>query len=389
MNMLNKNIYLFYIVQFASTLVFFHPIFALYLQEQLFTAFNVTLVMGVTSLATAILEIPTGFLTDRFGRKISIVACVLFDLVSIILLATASTLTEFLVYSILIAFASAFSSGTFDAFLYDTLQEHNQQKLYKKIQGRIGVITTFAIATASVIGGLLATNNLRLPIYATLVPMSVAVLASLFLTEPRYHKPTKGITFLRHSIDAIRMLFSRRQLLLLSLILILGVNFLAPIFDLRVLFYEAKGIAIVLFGVLAAVGFALYGLGSHYSDVISNKLGNKRAVIVSIASMIAFIILATYLNGIFAAIVLLIAYFTMGVHSPIESHMINLEINSHQRATVLSSMNLFKSLLLAVTIPLMGWLIDDIGIDAAFQWFAYGSVVVLVLAFFIEDRVDE
>jgi MFS family permease len=383
---LRRNVWLFCLLQFLTAVSFTYPVVTLLLRERLATTFNVGLVLALEGLATAALEIPTGYAADRVGRKAMIILMLACDAAMLVLLAIAQTLPHFLLFALLVGLSAALSSGTLDALLFDTLQELGQTSRHKKILGRIELFQSAGLVMASLVGGILASVSLVVPVYATLVPVGMALLLSLFLIEPAYHRPAEQVTFIGHVRDSFDSIVQSRQLLLLTLILLVGVNVFGPILDVRALFYAAKGVHIGAFGAFAALGMGLYALGAAVSHAVSERMGNKNTMLAAMCCIVCLIIAATFASGLAAAGVLVLAFFALGIHNPVESHLIHLEIASHQRATVLSSINFGKSLLLAASMPLMGFLADRVGIAQAYRLFLLPCIALFLFLQLLRHR---
>jgi len=172
----SRNIVIAYASSFLSGLLFFLPIWALYLQKSLFTVENVALIISIQAIATVLFEFPTGAVGDLFGRKRTILLGTLITFFSVIFLYIGGNIWMFIFYAILSSLGAALVTGTDGALIYDTLKVEKKEKYYKKILGTIGVLWPLGAAIASVVGGYLAQNSLSFPILITLVPLGLVVL---------------------------------------------------------------------------------------------------------------------------------------------------------------------------------------------------------------------
>ena len=124
-----RNLYLIYLRTLSGGFVFFLPIFALYLESKLFSIFNVTLVLSIQALSIVILEIPTGIISDKFGRKISLLFSNLTGILYILMLILSTNLVHFSLTMILGGLSFTLSSGSDTAILFESVENESFLKI--------------------------------------------------------------------------------------------------------------------------------------------------------------------------------------------------------------------------------------------------------------------
>lgn len=105
----------------------------------------------IESIALALglaIDIPTGFISDRFGRKLTLIGANIFQAASFLVFAFSHDVWQFLIAAILLAIGFAFSSGSEEAYIYENQSGNN----YKKTFSNVNVVDE-----AATILGLLAT----------------------------------------------------------------------------------------------------------------------------------------------------------------------------------------------------------------------------------------
>ncbi len=385
MGIKSRNIPIIFLTEVIGGMLFFLPILALYFEKSLFSITNVAIIFAVESICIVLFEIPTGAITDLFGRKKSIILAHIFVLVSLVFLSIGGSMTIFILYAILNAFARSLTSGTYSAFVYDTLKEEGKEKHFKKIFGTLLAFWPLGASIGSIIGGYLANISLSLPVLATFIPIFVAFILTLFLKEPNYEKEEhKNIT--KHMFNASKLVVCNSQLLILLLASFVMMALGETVHLLSPLFFKFKEIPIVFFGYITALIFGFSSLGHYLSHDISEKWGNKVTLIwISVLSPL-FVLVATFSTGY-----ILIAFYTIssiffGIKNPILNHLINKEVDSKKRATVLSVYNFIGHLGLAIATPLIGYYAEIFTINAAIQLSMILLLVVPVLFVFVKDK---
>ena len=407
---LKSNIWMIYVINFLGGLMFFLPIYALYLQQELFTLFNVGLIIAIPSIFITLFEIPSGAIADLFGRKNTLIVSGIISVIALVFLSTGTSLIFFIIYGILMALFRSLHSGTDVALLFDSVQGINKQAkkeaialseasvgsritsqvsgtktYFKKVVGINGSMWQLGASISAILGGILATQSLRLPIIATIIPFTLALILTFFLTEPKYTKE-KHSNILLHISKSAKLFVKKKQL---SVLLLTGFLFFAfgeVAHELNSIFFSFKLIPIEYFGLLFAFIFGASSLGALISNNVSNKLGNKNTLILSAIISPLLILGATFVLGIGVGILIVISSLFYGLRRPITTHLTNLETSSKNRATVISIGNLGNRLGLAICAPIFGALSDIYNINYIFQLLSGLSFTVVFVLLFLKDK---
>ncbi len=381
----SRNIPLMYIASVMSGMVFFAPILALYLEESLFTVTNIAIVFSVKAFALALFEIPTGAIADLFGRKNAKILAYFFHIMAIVFLYIGGTIEMFIAYGVLSAFGRSLSSGTNDALIYDTLKEEGKEKYYKKVIGIYHALWPMGASMAGIIGGYLAKVSLELPVAITFIPLVIALTLAFFLKEPEYEKETHKNIF-RQMTASLKTVVKSRQLIIIFFgsLLITAVG--EAFHVLRPLFLQFKEIPVEYFGYVFAVIFALGSIGHFLSYSVSERLGNKKSLLLFVTVSPLFIILSTFTGGLVMLCFIVIPPLFFGLRRPVINHFINIEATSSQRATVLSIGNFLRYLGMGVMVPFIGYLAEVYNINMSFRIIGLMLFIAPVIFIFMKDR---
>jgi len=184
-NNLQSNIWKAFLLSLTSRRSFY-PILAIYfLTLQSTLANQIGIYIAVGSVAAFLLEIPSGYFSDLFGHKKTLVLSKLLLLASTGFFMLANSLPYFIIGSALMSAGFAFSSGTYAAFMHETLVGLKREKDYTKILSKIS-------ANASLLSGILfillpffTAIDIRLPLKITFVTDIIGVLIAISLVSPR------------------------------------------------------------------------------------------------------------------------------------------------------------------------------------------------------------
>jgi MFS family permease len=167
---------------------FFIPVLALFYIASQVPIEQFALIMSVFSLATLLLEIPRGVLADLLGKKKTLLVSRFLYIIEIFIIAFFNGFWPFLIAKIISGFGVSLSSGTGEAFLYDTLKRLKRENDYEKINGKLGTITNISGAFVFLIGGFLFSINYKLPALVSLPFIIIGFLLTFYYTEPYKNK---------------------------------------------------------------------------------------------------------------------------------------------------------------------------------------------------------
>ena len=118
---MERNLRLYPWYQAARNLLFWQGVWFLYF-EQVLSAQEAILLAAAFDLGTVLLEVPSGYLSDAIGRRITLLISAATAIASYLLFFAGGTFALFLVAQLLWSVAISFNSGTDSALLFDSLK---------------------------------------------------------------------------------------------------------------------------------------------------------------------------------------------------------------------------------------------------------------------------
>jgi MFS family permease len=374
-----------YLSSLLSGLMFFAPIWALYVQQNLVTIQNVAFIISLQAIVGVIFELPTGAIGDIFGRKKTIVLGSFIFFISTITLYFSNAFYLFVIYAILSTLGSSLLNGTDSALIYDTLKEEGREQYYKKVNGTLQALWPLGATFASIIGGYLAQSSMSFPILITLIPLGISFILLLSLKEPKYKKAEHN-DILLHLREAQAEIRGNRQILILLCSVFLLYGFGESLHILKPIFFDFKGMPLSYFGYVFALMFAGSSIGHYFSHETSEKLGDKKALIFAVFSFVLCLILATLTTELLSMFFLILSSIPFGIRNPIISHLINEQVSSNKRATILSANNVAEQLGKMACAPFVGYIADIFDINTAFLLSSIFMIPAILLILFFNKR---
>ena len=150
------------------------PIFFLYMSARV-SLQQVLALEAIYYMAVVLLELPSGYFSDRWGRRPTLVIAASALVGSYLLFAVAASFAALAGAQLLLAMGLAFNSGTDTSFHYANLTALSQQSSYGDREARLGGMAFLISASAALLGGALGAVDLRL----AYVVSAAAALAAL------------------------------------------------------------------------------------------------------------------------------------------------------------------------------------------------------------------
>ena len=379
-------------------------IFVLFMQARGLDLLQVGFIFGAYTLTIALLEIPTGGLADTVGRRRVTLIAVGVTLAAQLILFSAFSFWQFLAFAVLGGAGRALISGAPDAWFIDGLKRVDEEVDIQPPLAQAEVFSTMFLALGTLLSGFLPDWFAFLPETALFSPLSVPILASALcfallggvvvalmreVRPERDPEDTAGITALPQLLrEAFALSVESSTILLLLLASVAtGVvtsgleTFWQPFF--KSLLGEREGNT-YLFGFIFAGSFALASLGSLSSIWLSRLFKKRYALVAAVAEVGqigAIILLAFQTNVLIAAPLFWLAYFSRGAVSSPEATLLNNEVPSAKRSSMLSIRSLTFSLGGFLGSVALGYLADTFSIRMA--WLVAGASLLVAVGCYL------
>jgi MFS family permease len=362
----NSNIWKLYLIKGLRSFMLAIPIMVLFFQKNGLSMKQVFLLQSLFSLAVIVLEVPTGYFSDIFGRKKSIIIGGILATIGFFVYSQSYTFFGFLWAEIILGFGISFISGADSAMLYDTLLEKGRELEYKKAEGRGSSIGLFSESIASVIGGFLALVSLRFPLYCDTAITFLVIPVALTLVEPERRKLESTESSLKSMLRLIKFsLHDHKEVKWLIIYSALAGASTLTMFWLIQPYLLATKVPLWLFGIVLAIMLVTASFFSWNAHKVEKILGRKKSLIMLIILPALGYFLLSSFWFVWSLVFILLFYVARGINNPVISDYINGLISSDVRATILSVKNLVGRLIFSLVGPIIGWVNDIFSLKAA------------------------
>lgn len=422
-----KNILLYEWSNYINSSVLIWTILTLYYLWRGLSYFDIALVQSVGAIATAVLEIPTGWISDRCGHHIVLKIASFSRLVAIVTLTFANSFLLMVVSELFFSLANASQSGAGSAFLFEATRANSRMDrkngTYALILSKMTGAQSIIRITVRLIAPVLFSINPLIPFVISIFVYFLGLLITLEFKENDV-SPNRGSNCLpeedgfignrtsklnlKENVqtffqELIKIVKTNIFILLctvsaISLILVSNYSqFIAP--NLTSMGFDIKFLGIVT---------AAASLGEFFGSKLTAKIvktlkdsykksaggiiafsGNVEfLVILAILSVIAILMLCA---GLIPSIyVCIFTYVAINLFSTTLSILINNQMNliaeENNRATLLSVSNQIEEIASVVSDPLIGIALDFSGFGITYVGLGCITLVVIALIFTIHYR---
>ena len=341
------------------------PIITLFYQENGLGMKDVLLLQGVYSVAIVVLEIPSGYFADIWGRKRTLIIGSVLGVLGFAIYSFTAGFWGFLIAELILGVGQSFISGSDSALLYDTLKEENREDEYVKLEGRVLSIGNFAETIAAIVGGFLAEISLRTPfIIQTFIAM-IAVPAAFTLVEP-YRKLEINDRWKSTILTLKNTILKNKEMqILIIFTAFIGTATLTMAWFIQPYLKEILNLSISEIGITLAILNLIVGLTSLIAYKIENVIGKRYSLLLIIIGISSTYILMGNIQHWSILIAIALFYFTRGIATPVLKDYINRISTSDIRATVLSVRNFAIRVVFALFGTFLGWYSDFYSIQSA------------------------
>jgi len=360
--------------------------------------FLIGVLFSIREIIIYLFEIPSGVIADRYGKKVELIICFIFYIISFLIFFIANEFYLFAIAMILFAFGEAFRSGTHKSIIMAYLDIHQIRDSKTKVYGqtRAFSLTGSMIASLISIVFVLWLPEIRFLFLLAIIPYILDLL--LIMSYPNYLNQRKDDVFsikqfVRHNIESLKYAFSTkrvRNIILNASSYQAGFksikDYIQPIlitislsFVLFTSFTGDENVKIYI-GVIYAVIYLISAISSKYAYKVKSFADSETLIrYMWLLTGSATIILSIFIDSIFVVfITFLLIYVFLNIRRPMMVERIGNATDPEKRASVLSIEAQITSLLVAVLAPLIGLLAEY---SISFMFLLVGITMIVIFIF--------
>lgn len=360
----NIRLYPWYAVGFNA--LFWYPVFILFFTERL-TLNQALQLEAIYYLTVPILEVPSGYFSDRIGRKPTLLISSMSLLASYLLFFTGTGFAMFAIAQVCLAAGMAFNSGTDTSFHYDSLVAMGKQSEFAQREANVARNSFASTAIAAFAGGAVGMYELRWAYGLSAIAALAMVMMAILFVEPKPDgHERQAEPFTRQLRDCMAYLKQPKLLWLFVFAVLMTIlnhvpyEFYQPYINLAAeQWSQIQQSTPLTSGIHTAVTMLIGAWFAARSIRMCNKLGVAKTLLL--ATTLQMIIIATMGAIVHVSVVVLILLRSSPgaiMRAPLNA-AIAPKVDKQHRATYLSIQSLIGRLAFSGTLAVLSFSIGD------------------------------
>ncbi|MDK2840078.1 MAG: hypothetical protein PWQ83_1657, partial [Thermosipho sp. (in: thermotogales)] len=168
----DKQFRKFQMYGFLKNLRFFEPFLILFFLSSGLSYLQIGILYSIKSIATNILEIPTGVIADLYGRKKSMLFSMISYIISFLIFYFSRSFYLYILAMIFFSFGEAFRTGTHKAMIFQYLKINGMENLKVQYYGATRAASQLGSALNSLIAAsiVFVSGNYRTVFFIAILP---------------------------------------------------------------------------------------------------------------------------------------------------------------------------------------------------------------------------
>ena len=360
MSSIYKNISLLKIDAFFNGLWILNP-FAIIYFEQITHSYALSmLIWSISSLTQTLTEIPAGLISDRIGRRKTLICASFCIFFCFLLWAIAGNIqSSFLLFlgAILWGISDSFLSGTNEALIFETMEELGKKNDFDLLYSKTNFWGQCGLALSALLAMFLSFYcSIHTIAWISVFPMMGQIITAFLLVEPVRTKKQKLCTSWNQFMNALKTLIHNRRLTFYSFVTIIDESITNGFNRMEAAYYQSVvnewciSFCRLLKQISGMIGFSLIKYLKRINSV-NTFFGSVG--LSAILSMIGII-----LNNFISPFIMSITNLFWGTSLTARTNILQQEFSPNMRATMQSIIEFIKGIAMALIMFVFGILAD-------------------------------
>ena len=356
---------------------FMFGVYPIFLQSRGLSQFEINSVLATYFVMLFLTDVPTGAFADALGRRRAFVLGTMLRVVAFMVYFFAHQYFVFLIAESIDGIGTTFCNGAVDAWGVDALDAAGYVGLKDRLFSRISQLSNVGFMSAAMIGAYVADINIAWPwLLGAAGYVISSMVGALLMHDEKGHSGgfelrsvPRRVT--QQVVSGVKLGFKAEMVLWLSLAGAISFAAWAPYWlEWPIMFNERFNVGIWIIGWIYCGLTLARMIGAEVMIRISGDEYTRAAhisVLVIIASMMLFLAGVFGRNPTVSLAMLFVMNMATGGLVPVLQSWFNEQIESSQRATLLSFSSTFHTLGGSIGLLLGGVVADRYGIPVAWQ----------------------
>ncbi len=340
---------------------------------------NVVLIQGIISGLQFILEVPTGVLSDKIGRKKTLCLSAFFIILYYLLLVISSDFKIILIANIFYGVGLTFASGASESYIYEEIGD------YEAVYRKFTTIASISLGVSILIGGIFSLISWKL-LFLIAVIIHTLSLVTMLMLEEDFQKNNnlivkKGIKLeILEYFQYLKTLFiDDNKIIILSFIIIdsfFWFFYMAYQVELQNIGFNSFTIAII-YAIVSLVVFIINIKERKLESSTLMKSNLKTIILMLIMCMI--ILLTNKGSNIISILILMLSQIYIYQYIPYYSQMVHDQLPKKHRNKLISTIYSLSSIIIWLLFVVYGVLVNIFNTNVIYVMFIVVLVMLIIL----------
>jgi MFS family permease len=375
---------------------FLFGVYPIFLHSRGLNQFQINSVLAIYFIVLFLTDVPTGAFADLLGRRRSYVLGCALRVCAFILYYFAHHYYVFLIAESIDGIGTTFGNGAIDAWGVDALDEAGYEGLKDRLFSRISQLSSAGFMVSAMAGAYIADIDIALPWLCGAVGYLVSgVVGAYLMHDERVRTVTHKLSAIPREVttrvfEGVRTGIAARTVLILSGASAITFAAWAPYWvEWPLMFSEKIGVGVWIIGWIYCALAAARMIGAEVSVRMQGD-ESQRAARVSgliVASSVMLFLAGSFGNRpALSILMLLMMNLCTGAMLPLVQSWFNEQIQSSNRATMLSFNSTLSTMGGSIGLLSLGRVADNVGIPIAWQISAAVSMFAAPLYWTLKTR---
>ena len=374
------NISKLYAFSFLKMTLFPMAIITLFWKDQIgLSLTQILLLQGIFSVATLIMEYPSGYISDHLGYRFSLLFASALGVSGWGFYTVADSFAGVLLAEILLGISFAFISGADSALLFETLRQDGRETEYARFDGRMNGFAQAGEAAGALFAGLLYAAAPLLPFFIQVGVWGLALALCRTIKEPPREPRAAPASHIKAALRTCRLALVDHREMRYTILLatFLGLASYFPVWLIQP-HMQQSGVPLAWFGPVWAGANLTVALFSLLSHRFHYRLGEKGMAVLFLGLIVTGYLGLGLTGGVWSFLFYYLLTAMRGLQGPMLRTRLQNVSSRENRASILSLKSLIFRLLFVASGPLVGHLADTSGLQSTFLLLAAVFAVALV-----------
>ncbi len=341
---------------------------------------NIVIIQGIISLLQFFLEVPTGVLSDKIGRKKTLCLSTIFISLYYLLLVISSNFKLILLANTFYGIGLTFASGASESYIYEEIGD------YEAVYRKFTTISSISLGISILIGGIFSLFSWQL-LFIIAVIIHILSLIIMLLLKEDFQKDNNLIEKKRIKAQISEYMYYLKALFIdNNKIIILSFIIIDSFFWFFYMAYQVELQNIGFTSFTIAIIYSIVSIIIYIINIKERKLEEAKLmvsnmkIIILLLSLCVVILFTDNFNRIVSFLILMLSQIYIYQFIPYYSQMIHDQLPKKHRNKMISTIYSLSSIIIWLLFAIYGALVNIFNPDIIYVMFSIILLILIVLA---------